>query len=257
MEGAETTTGPAVALVVAVEVITVVAAPVANTVVVAEAEAIIVAVVAVATLAVAVAEVITAAAVALEVTSVAAVVAEISAAVVVVEISVAPVVAATLAEVEEISKEAEVTSMGVAVTSEAAEETSGVAVVASTVVLEASSATKTTSTLATVEADRPILSKDRKDTTIKIMKADHSRNTAIDLGITTTGKTTTAGINEAECAVEAEEAHVEATLAGHQEMEAVCMVTSHPAAARTMTTTIASLQKSSKAVACAAEVTCV
>ena len=130
-------------------------------------------------------------------------------------------------------------------------------VAASAVALEASSATMTTSTLVTEEADRPILSKDRKDTTIKIMKADHSRITATDpLGITTTVKTTTAGSHEAECVVEAEEAHV-ATLAGHPETEAVCMATGLPAAARTMMMTIANLQKLSKAVACAVEVTCV
>ena len=147
--------------------------------------------------------------------------------------------------------------MGAAETSEAAEETSGVAVVAASVVeLEADSATMTTSTLVTEEADQTILSKDRKDTTIKIAKTDHNRNTVTNPGITTTGKTTTAGSHEAECAVEAEEAH-EATLAGHPETEAVCMATDHPAAARTMTMTIASLLKSSKAVACAVEVTCV
>lgn len=285
VEGVETTTGPAVAL----EVITAAVAE-ANTEVAAVTEAIIVAAavavaiivveVAVATTAelvattvvvvatIAVAEVILVAAEALEVTSVtvadaeisvAAVVVEISVAAVVVEISVALVVAATLAEVEETSKEAEVTSMGVVVTSEAAEETSGVAVVAASVVaLAASSATMTTSTLVTEEADLPILSKDRKDTTIKIAKADHSKNTATDPGTITTGKTTTTGgSREAVCAVAVEEAHVEATLAGHPETEAVCMATSHPAAARTMTTTIASLQKSSKAVACAAEETCV
>lgn len=268
VEDAETTTGPAVALAVVVEVITAAATLVANTVVAAVAEvtivaaAVVVAIIvaagavvttvaaeAVATTAEVVSAVTTAAAEALEVTSVIAVVAEIS---------VALVVVATSAEVEETSKEAVVTSMGVAVTSEAAEETSGVAVVAaSAVALEASSATMTTSTLVTEEADRPILSKDRKDTTIKITKADHSRITATDpLGITTTVKTTTAGSHEAECVVEAEEAHV-ATLAGHPETEAVCMATGLPAAARTMMTTIANLQKLSKAVACAVEVTCV
>ena len=267
VEDAETTTGPAVALAVVVEVITAAATLVANSVVAAVAEVTIVAAVvvaiivaavavvttvpaeAVATTAEVVSAVTTAAAEAVEVTSVIAVVAEIS---------VALVVVATLAEVEETSKEAVVTSMGVAVTSEAAEETSGVAVVAaSAVALAASSATMTTSTLVTEEADRPILSKDRKDTTIKITKADHSRITATDpLGITTTVKTTTAGSHEAECVVEAEEAHV-ATLAGHPETEAVCMATGLPAAARTMMTTIANLQKLSKAVACAVEVTCV
>ena len=267
VEDAETTTGPAVALAVVVEVITAAATLVANSVVAAVAEVTIVAAVvvaiivaaeavvttvaveAVATTAEVVSAVTTAAAEAVEVTSVIAVVAEIS---------VALVVVATSVEVEETSKEAVVTSMGVAVTSEAAEETSGVAVVAaSAVALEASSATMTTSTLVTEEADRPILSKDRKDTTIKITKADHSRITATDpLGITTTVKTTTAGSHEAECVVEAEEAHV-ATLAGHPETEAVCMATGLPAAARTMMTTIANLQKLSKAVACAVEVTCV
>ena len=267
VEDAETTTGPAVALAVVVEVITAAATLVANSVVAAVAEVTIVAAVvvaiivaavavvttvaveAVATTAEVVSAVTTAAAEAVEVTSVIAVVAEIS---------VALVVVATLAEVEETSKEAVVTSMGVAVTSEAAEETSGVAVVAaSAVALAASSATMTTSTLVTEEADRPILSKDRKDTTIKITKADHSRITATDpLGITTTVKTTTAGSHEAECVVEAEEAHV-ATLAGHPETEAVCMATGLPAAARTMMMTIANLQKLSKAVACAVEVTCV
>ena len=268
VEDAETTTDPAVAsAVVVAEVITVAAATVANTVVAAEVEAIIVAAAvavaiivaaaAVATTAVAVAEVITAAAEAVEVISAAAVVAEIS---------VAVVVVATLAGVEETSKEVEVTSvgivvtsMGVAVTSEAAEETSEVVVVAaSAVALVVSSATTTTSTLVTEVADPPIPSKDRKDTTIKIVKAAHSRNTATDPpGITTIGRTTTAGSHEAECAEEAEEAHAEATLAGHPETEAVCTATSHPVAARTTTTTIASLQRSSKAVACAVEVTCV
>ena len=264
VEDAETTTGP----LVAVEVIIAAEVAVAIIVAAAEAVAIIVAEVAVATLAVAVAEVITAAAV--EVTTVVAVVAEISVAAVVAEISVAQVVVVTSAvlvatlavaeetsEVEVTSKEVEVTSMGVAVTSEAAEETSGVAVVAASAVeLEANSATMTTTTLVTEEADLTILSKDRKDTIIKIEKTDHSRNTATDPGITTTTKMTTAGSHEAECVVEAEEAHA-ATLAGHPEMEAVCMATSHPAAARTMTMTIASLLKSSKAVACAVEVTCV
>ena len=271
VEDAETTTDPAVAsAVVVAEVITVAAATVANTVVAAEVEAIIVAAAvavgiivaaaAVVTTAVAVAEVITAAAEAVEVISAAAVVAEIS---------VAVVVVATLAGVEETSKEVEVTSvgivgivvtsMGVAVTSEAAEETSEVVVVAaSAVALVVSSATTTTSTLVTEVADPPIPSKDRKDTTIKIVKAAHSRNTATDPpGITTIGRTTTAGSHEAECAEEAEEAHAEASLAGHPETEAVCTATSHPVAARTTTTTIASLQRSSKAVACAVEVTCV